>query len=25
MVERDIYDGEDGLDRKGLWTANAKL
>lgn len=26
MLERDIYDGDAGLDRTGLWTASkAKL
>jgi hypothetical protein len=25
MVERDIFDGDAGLDKSGLWTAKAKL
>ena len=25
IVERDIYDGDSGLDKSGLWTAKAKL
>jgi hypothetical protein len=25
MVERDIFDGDAGLDKSGLWTSRAKL